>query len=131
MTDIAAEVLTVIQQYTSPDNRCTKRMIANVLHLPYANTHSNGTDRAIRDACSMMVLDEIDTHPICATSDTPGYFYAQTREDAAHCIADLYSRGNVLIRKARNLERYFDRKEAMEEALERGRVGSVKQLELV
>ena len=107
-----SDVLSVIRQYQSPDNRCTKRMIANVLHLPYANTHSNGTDRAIRDAVTEL---RKRGEPVCSDSGKAGYFY--NREYVAHTIAEYRSRATELFDTAR--------------ALERGRVGSVKQLELV
>ena len=107
-----SDVLSVIRQYRSPDNRCTKRMIANVLHLPYANTHSNAVDRSIRDAVTEL---RKRGEPICSDSGRAGYFY--NREYVSHTIAEYRSRATELFDTAR--------------ALERGRVGSVKQLELV
>lgn len=112
MTDITAEVLTVIRQYRSPDNRCTKRMIADALELPYANTHSNAVDRAIRDAVTEL---RKRGEPVCSDSGTAGYFY--NRQYIGHTIAEYRSRATELFDTAR--------------ALEHGLVGNVKQLELV
>ena len=106
------QVLSVIRRHTQ-DNRATKRMIAQALGLPYANTHSNAVDRAIRDAVTEL---RKQGHPIISSSGQSGYWYDPNGVNML--IADYRSR-------------IIDMSETVR-ALERGRVNSeIRQLELV
>lgn len=104
------QVLHVIKQHTQ-DNRATKRLIAQRLGLPYANTHNNAVDRAIRDAVTEL---RKRGEPVCSDSGTAGYYYDPRAIEIT--IADYKSRIIDLSDTVR--------------ALERGRA-TVRQLELV
>ena len=106
------DVLAVIKQHTA-EYRATKRMIAQSLGLPYANTHNNAVDRSIRDAVTEL---RKRGEPVCSDSGTAGYYYSS--EGISHTIADYKSR-------------IIDLSETVR-ALERGRVNAeIRQLELV
>ena len=99
------DILDCIRQYTTPDTRATKRMIAAALHLPYANTHSNAVDRMIRDAVTEL---RNQGHPICADSGKAGYFYSY--ENLSHTIADHRSRAKKLLKTAKVLEEVMEKR---------------------
>lgn len=104
------EVLSVIKQHTQ-DRPATKRLIAQRLGLPYANTNNNATDRAIRDAVTE--LRKLG-HPVISSSGKAGYWYDPDSVDML--IADYTSRIADMSDTVR--------------ALRRGRA-TVRQLELV
>lgn len=87
-------------------------MIADALGLPYDNKQDNPVDRAIRKSITEL---RKRGEPVCSDSKKAGYYY--NRQYIGHTIAEYRSRATELFDTAR--------------ALERGRVGSVKQLELV
>ncbi len=106
------DVLDIIKLYAK-EHRATKKVIANRLRLPYANTHNNPVDRAIRDAVTEL---RKRGEPVCSDSGTAGYYYDPKAIDRT--IADYKSR-------------IIDLSETVR-ALERGRVKSeIRQLELV
>jgi hypothetical protein len=94
------DILDCIRQYTTPDTRATKRMIATALHLPYANTHSNAVDRMIRDAVTEL---RKQGHPICSDSGAAGYWYSPS--GIGHTIAEYESRANEMYAVARAMKR--------------------------
>ena len=122
------KVLECIKLYPNPNVRVTKANIAAYCGLAdeYSDNNNNPVNRAIKDTVSGFIKNEDDIKPICAESGKAGYFYAQNREDAEKTIKDLNSRGWKIINRARNLERYFDEKEAAERALERKEVGQME-----
>ena len=96
------KILDCIRQFRTPYERATKRMIANALGLPYANTHSNAVDRAIRDAVTEL---RKQGHPICSDSGKAGYWYSAA--GIGHTIAEYESRANEMYQIARAMKRGY------------------------
>ncbi len=94
-----ARVLQVIQDVRPTiGNRITKEAIAVRIFGRY--TTSN--DRVIRDSVTELT---IAGHPICATSDTSGYYLARDYQEAEQCIAELRSRADVYDQKIDGIKR--------------------------
>ena len=93
------QVLRVIQNaQPTISNRISKEKIAARIYGRYTTS----IDRKIRDAVTELVLQG---HPICATSDQPGYYLARDMGEAEQCIAELTSRAGVYFEKISGIKR--------------------------
>ncbi len=88
--ELNKRVLTIIlEENPTPDHRITKEKLAVRIYGYYNPT----VDRNIRDSITELTLLD---HPICATSDMPGYYLARSYEEASQCLAELESRKDML-----------------------------------
>lgn len=97
--ELNRRVLSAIRQYQPTFDR---RMSKEDMSLWIYGYYNESSDRAIRDAVTELVLDG---HPICATSDQPGYYMARSYEEALPCIAELQSRREIFDQKIQGIKR--------------------------
>ena len=102
-----AHVLRVIQSaQPTIDNRISKDEIAMRVYgfsrYELDEKFNTSVDRKIRDAVTELVMQG---HPICATSDQPGYYLARNIAEAEQCIAELTSRAGVYFEKIEGIKR--------------------------
>jgi hypothetical protein len=98
--ELNKRVLQVFQEVRPTiDRRITKESICIQVFGKFIN---DTYDRKVRDAITELTLQG---HPICATSDVPGYFIASTYEEAEQCIMELRSRAQVFNEKIDGIKR--------------------------
>jgi len=97
--ELNQRILEVIKDaHLTPANRLSRYSICVQVYGGY----SDSNDRKIRDAVTELC---IQGHPICATSDAPGYYLAKTYQEAEQCIAELRSRSDVYNQKIEGIKR--------------------------
>jgi hypothetical protein len=88
----------ILKDNPNINRRLTKEAIAIRIYGHY----DPSIDRKIRDAVTELTLQE---YPICATSDVPGYFIANSYDEASQCIQELRSRSEVYDQKIKGIKR--------------------------
>ena len=104
--ELNRRIFSAIMQYQPTKDR---RMSKEIISLRVYGYYDPSTDRSIRDAVTELV---IQGHPICATSDVPGYFIARSYQEAEQCIKELRSRADIFSLKIEGIKRGLMHKNA-------------------